>query len=101
MNKSSFQDHVWELIDEWKDNRLPGSGSYREAARELDEVLEADETVVYEYDEMRHNRDGKQVPCRNCGQYVFLTHIPDFGCHVCDTEPRPVTIKAKQKDNFQ
>jgi len=96
---NSLLDAIWWKKDEWEDNRLPRSGSFREAAQELQSVLDDHEAVVYDYEEIEHSYDGKEIPCRNCGAMNFLTHVADYGCHVCDVEARDVVIKANTNND--
>lgn len=95
---NSLLDAIWWKKDEWEDNRLPHSGSFKEAAEELQQVFDNHEAAVYEYDEIEHDRSGKMVPCRECMAMNFLTHVTHYGCHECDAEPRDVVIKAKSNN---
>lgn len=54
------------------------------------------EPVTYDHSEIDHDYEGMLVPCRECGERVYLRMVPGYGCFNCDATARDVTIRAKE-----
>lgn len=52
--------------------------------------------VTYTYNEIDHDREGMQMPCRDCGTINYLNGILSYGCYECNSTARDVTIEAKK-----